>query len=198
MKAANSEERLQGTSAAQRDKKGTLRSAAEGKYSFYDLSHLYNLSRQRVEGYVNVGRQAMEILAPAFADVDSSGDSTNKTATVRLGSAHLFTKTSPTSYTDPDSPDEVTRVCVCCESVIEPDDDDVVIAVLDREEVAWCSRACTRELPIDGYLVADRYKRHYSSVALGKDTVDERSRVREITQERMDALADHARNQGYA
>src|SRR4051812_46360665 len=35
MKAANSEERLQATSATQREKRGTLRAAADGKLSFY-------------------------------------------------------------------------------------------------------------------------------------------------------------------
>lgn len=193
MKSSNSEERLMQTSSAQREKRGTLRSAAGGKLSFHDIAWLFGFSRQRIEGYVNTGNQIKETAAPLFSTV--SGESRQMTR--RLGSPHLFTKTSPTSYADPDNTDEVTRVCVCCEAVIEPDDNEAVVAVLDRSEVAWCSRQCTKELPIDGYLVSNRYKRHYSSVALGKDPVDERSRVREITNERMKALGQHAKDQGY-
>ncbi len=196
MKAANSEERLMATSTAQREKRGTLRSAADGKMSFYDMAYLFSYSRQRIEGYVNTGKSTIETSAPVFSMVGgTSGDKTKPQR--RLGSPYLFTKTSPTSYIDPENVEEVTRVCVCCESVIDPDDNEAVIAVLDRAEVAWCSRVCTKELTIDGYLVSNRYKRHYSSVALGKDPVDERSRVREITTDRFEALTKLATEQGY-
>lgn len=195
MKAANSEERLQATSANQREKRGTLRSAADGKLSFYDLAHLYGFSRQRIEGYVSHGRQSVETLAPLAREVDVSADHDSKPADRRLGSPTLFTYSAPSSYTDEDG--DETRVCICCEEVIEPDDNELVLAILDRAEVAWCSRECAREFPIDAYLVANRYKRHWSQVALGKDTIDERSRVREITPERMQALKELAEKQGY-
>ena len=196
MKAANSEERLQATSANQREKRGTLRSAAEGKLSFYDLAYLYGFSRQRVEGFVGQGRQVVDTLAPLFAEIDLTGDRESKDAKQRLGSPTLFTHSGPVSFTDPETGD-VTRVCICCETVIDPDDNELVLTILDRSEVAWCSRECAREFPIDAYLVANRYKRHFSSVALAKDPVDERSRVREITPERMEALAALAKKQGY-
>ena len=196
MKAANSEERLQATSANQREKRGTLRSAADGKLSFYDLAYLYGFSRQRIEGFVSYGRQVVETLAPLFAEVDVTAEREMKPADRRLGSPTLFTYSSPSSHVDEDG--DETRVCICCETVIEPDDNELVLAILDRAEVAWCSRECAREFPIDAYLVANRYKRHWSSVALGKDTIDERSRVREITAERMDALKDLAEKQGYS
>jgi len=197
MKAANSEERLQATSANQREKRGTLRSAADGKLSFYDLAYLYGFSRQRIEGFVSFGRQVVETLAPLFAEVDVTGERDSKQPTSRLGSPTLFTYTSPSSYVDPETGD-VTRVCICCETIIEPDDDEFVLTILDRAEVAWCSRECAREFPIDAYLVANRYKRHWTSVALAKDPVDERSRVREITPERMKAMEQLASRQGYS
>lgn len=196
MKAANSEERLQATSATQREKRGTLRSAADGKLSFYDLAYLYGFSRQRIEGYVSYGRQGVETLAPLFAEVDINAEREHKPATRRLGSPTLFTYSSPSSHVDEEG--DETRVCICCETVIEPDDNELVLAVIDRDEVAWCSRECAKEFPIDAYLVANRYKRHWAQVALGKDTIDERSRVREITPKRMDALRDLAERQGYA
>lgn len=195
MKAANSEERLQATSA-NRDKRGTLRSAADGKLSFYDLAYLFGFSRQRVEGFVTFGRQVVETLAPLFADIDVSDHQEARLASRRLGSPTLFTYTSPSSYTDPETGD-VTRVCICCEEIIEPDDNELVLAILDRSEVAWCSRECAKEFTIDAYLVANRYKRHWTSVALSKDPVDERSRVREITPERMKAMEQLAHRQGY-
>lgn len=196
MKASNSEERLQATSATQREKRGTLRSAAEGKLSFYDLAHLYGFSRQRVEGFVSYGRQIIETLAPLFAEVDVTGERDTKAATRRLGNPSLFTYTGPTAHVD-DENGEVTRVCICCESIIEPDDNEMILAILDRSEAAWCSRECARELPIDAFLVSNRYKRHWVSVALNKDPVDERSRVREITPERMKAMQHLAVQQGY-
>jgi len=197
MKAANSEERLQATSATQREKRGTLRNAAEGKLSFYDLSHMYGFSRQRIEGFVTHGKQIIETLTPLFAEVELSGESTSSVAcSRRLGSPTLFTHSAPVSYTDTTSGD-TTRVCICCESPIESDDDEIVLAVLDKAEVAWCSRQCASEFPIDAYLVANRYKRHWTDVALARDEVDERSRVREITPERMDALKALAKRQGY-
>jgi hypothetical protein len=196
MKAANSEERLQATSATQREKRGTLRSAADGKLSFYDLAYMYGLSRQRIEGYVSFGRQVMETLTPLFAEIDLSPEGGDRPAKKRLGSPTLFTHTSPVAYVDAKS-GETTRICMCCESVIEPDDTEVVFAYLDRAEVAWCSRECAKEFPIDAYLISNRYKRHWTSVALEKDEVDERSRVREITTERMTALKELALKQGY-
>lgn len=197
MKAANSEERLQATSANQREKRGTLRSAADGKLSFYDLAYLYGFSRQRIEGFVSFGRQVVETLSPLFSEVDVSGERKKKLPSKRIGNPTLFTHSSPVSYVDEET-DDVTRVCICCESVIEADDSEMVLAILDRAEVAWCSRECAKELPIDAYLVANRYKRHWSSVALSKDPVDERSRVREITPERMKAMAKLATKQGYS
>lgn len=195
MKAANSEERLQATSATQREKRGTLRSAADGKLSFYDMAYMYGLSRQRIEGFVSYGRQVMEALTPLFAEVDPQGDD-NGAATRRLGSPTLFTHSAPVAHTDPQT-GETTRVCICCESVIEHDDDEVVVAIIDRAEVTWCSRECAKEFPIDAYLISNRYKRHWTSVALTQDTVDLRSRVREITTERMATLRDLAKKQGY-
>jgi len=196
MKAANSEERLQATSANQREKRGTLRSAADGKLSFYDLAHLFGFSRQRVEGFVSFGRSIIETLAPLFANIDVTPERDRSQAERRLGSPTLFTYSAPSSHTDEDG--DETRVCICCETIIEPDDNELVLAILDRAEVAWCSRECAREFPIDAYLVANRYKRHWSQVALGKDTIDERSRVREITVKRMQALKELAEKQGYA
>lgn len=195
MKSANSEERLQATSAAQREKRGTLRAAADGKLSFYDLAHMYGFSRQRVEGLVSYGRQVMETLAPMFADVELTSESNKAPAKRRLGSPTLFTYSHPTAHEDANG--DVTRVCICCENIIEPDDDEVVLAIIDRAEVVWCSRQCAKEYPIDAYLVANRYKRHWSDVALEKDEVDERSRVREITLERMETIKDLAIKQGY-
>jgi hypothetical protein len=46
-------------------------------------------------------------------------------------------------------------------------------------------------------MVANRYRRHYASVALAIDPIDERSRVREIDEERMEALKQLAIKQGY-
>ncbi len=196
LKASNSEERLQATSASQREKRGTLRSAAEGKLSFYDLAHLFGLSRQRIEGFVAYGRQVMETLAPLFAEIDLTND-VNRVPTRRLGSPTLFTHTAPVAHVDPQT-DEVTRVCIACESVIEPDDNELVLAILDKAEVAWCSRECAKEFPIDAYLVSNRYKRHWVGVALaGKNEIDERSRVREINGERMGILRHLAEKQGY-
>jgi hypothetical protein len=195
MKAANSEERLQSTSLAQREKRGTLRSAAEGKFSFYDMAHIFSLTRQRVEGFVAAGRQIAETLSPLVADINLTSDR-NDPPKRRLGSPTVFTYSSPTSHVDNEG--EIWRVCICCECVIEPDDPELVLAILDRTEIAWCSRECAKELPIDAYLVSDRYKRHYSSVALKKDPVDERSRVREITPQRMEVLANLAKKQGFS
>lgn len=195
VKAVNSEERLQATSATQREKRGTLRAAADGKLSFHDLAHLYNFSRQRVEGFVEHGSQVISTLTPLFADVDVTGEAHGKFASKRLGAPVLFTHTSPVSNT---VGDDATRVCVCCECIIEPDDTEMVMAILDRSEVAWCSRECAKEFPIDAYLVANRYKRHWVGVCQPKgDPVDERSRVREITDERMDILRGLAQKQGY-
>lgn len=195
LKASNSEDRLSATSVAQREKRGTLRAAADGKLSFHDMSYLYSLSRQRIEGFVDFGKQVMETLTPLFADIDVSGDSPDRSATKRLGSPTLFTLTSPSSHTDESG--DVTRVCICCESIIEPDDTEVVLAIIDRSEVAWCSRECAKEFPIDAYMVANRYKRHWASVALTIDPIDERSRVREIDDERMEALRRLAEKQGF-
>lgn len=195
MKAANSEERLQATSANQREKRGTLRAAADGKLSFYDLAYLYGLSRQRIEGFVAYGRQVMETLAPLFAQVDLTEDRVPRAATRRIGSPTLFTHTSPVSHVNEDG--SVTRLCIACESVIDPDDTELVLAILDKMEVAWCSRECNREFPIDAFLVSNRYKRHWANIALGQDQIDERSRVREITPERMEALRNLAKQQGY-
>jgi len=195
LKASNSEERLQATSANQREKRGTLRSAADGKLSFYDLAYLYGLSRQRIEGFVSYGRQVVETLSPLFARLDLT-ESTVRVPTRRLGSPTLFTHTAPVSYADKET-GEVTRVCIACESIIEPDDSELVLAILDKAEVAWCSRECAKEFPIDAYLVSNRYKRHWASVAMAKDEIDERSRVREITGERMGMLRTLAEKQGY-
>ncbi len=198
MKAANSEERLSATSATQREKRGTLRSASEGKLSFHDLSAIFGLSRQRVEGYVSFGRQIIETLTPRFSEIDLSADGPDRPAKRRIGSPTLFTHTSPVAHTDPKTGD-TTRVCMCCESIIEPDDSEVVLAYLERAEVAWCSRECAKEFPMDAFLVSHRYKRHWASIALPQenDEIDERSRVREITTERMGALRELARKQGY-
>lgn len=196
LKASNSEDRLSATSAAQREKRGTLRAAAEGRLSFHDVSYLYAMSRQRVEGHVDFGKQVMDTMTPLFADVDVSGENPNRPATKRIGSPNLFTLTGPINHTDKDG--EVTRVCVCCETTIEPDDTEMVLAIIERSEVAWCSRECTKEFPIDAYLVANRYKRHWTAVVMGsKDEVDERSRVREIDEDRMEALRQLALKQGY-
>jgi hypothetical protein len=194
MKAANSEERLQATSATQREKRGTLRSAADGKLSFYDMSYMYGLSRQRIEGYVSYGRQIIETLTPLFMEVNVGGDAESQPKK-RLGSPTLFTHAQPVSHTDKDG--NTTHVCICCESVIDPDDEERVVSYLDKYEIVWCSRECWHEFPLDAYLIANRYKRHWSSVALEKDEVDERSRVREITTERMNALKELAKKQGY-
>lgn len=196
LKASNSEERLQATSANQREKRGTLRSAADGKLSFYDLAYLYGLSRQRIEGFVSYGRQVIETLAPLFAEIDLTNNNQTRLPGRRLGSPTLFTHTAPVSYADPET-GEVTRLCIACESVIEPDDGELVLAILDKAEVAWCSRECAKEFPIDAYLVSNRYKRHWANVAMAKDEIDERSRVREITGERMGMLRHLAEKQGY-
>ena len=113
----------------------------------------------------------------------------------RMGSPTLFTHAQPVAHTDKNG--ETTCVCICCESIIEADDEERVCAYLDKYEVVWCSRECAKEFPMDAYLIANRYKRHWSSVALEKDEVDERSRVREITSERMNALKELAKKQGY-
>ena len=184
-KAANAEERLKQTSAASKDKKGTLRQAAEGKLSFFDLAHFFALSRQRVEGYVSTGKAMSEVLEPLFhAPVDSE-------PTRRIGSAMRFTSSSSVPTKDG------TRVCVCCEKRIASDDAGMVMALLDRSEVAWCSHDCVNEFPLDAYLVANRYKRHWTDVAIAKETIDERSRVREVTPERMETLRVLAVDQGY-
>jgi hypothetical protein len=195
MKASNSEERLSATSAAQREKRGTLRAAAEGRLSFHDLSYLYNLSRQRIEGFVDFGKQIMDTLTPLFADIDVSGESSDRPATKRLGSPNLFSLTGPTNYVDKNG--DVTRVCICCESTIEPDDSEMVLAIIDRSEVSWCSRECAKEMPIDGYLVSNRYKRHWAAIALCYDNIDFRSRVREVDEERMESLRLLAVKQGF-
>lgn len=195
IKASNSEDRLSATSVAQREKRGTLRAAADGKLSFHDMSFLFSLSRQRIEGFVDFGKQIVETLTPLFADIDISGESPDRPATKRLGSPNLFTLTHPINHTDKNG--DVTRVCICCETVIEPDDSELVLAIIDRYEVAWCSRECAKEFPIDAYMVANRYRRHYASVALAIDPIDERSRVREIDEERMEALKQLAIKQGY-
>ena len=202
LKSTSSEERLAGASTSQRDKKGNLRSAADGKLSFHDLSYLYGFSRQRIEGYVNTGRLVMETLAPMFAHL-SQATSNETQPTKRVGNPILFSHTNAVSHEEKYKDEageevvEVTRVCICCEAVIAPDDEEMVIAVIERNEVAWCSRECAKELTIDAYLVSNRYKRHWTDVALSKDLIDERSRVREITQERMDALAAYAKKLGF-
>ena len=195
IKASNSEDRLSATSSAQREKRGTLRAAADGKLSFHDMSYLFSLSRQRIEGFVDFGKQVMETLTPLFADIDMSGESPDRPAIRRLGSPNLFTLTQPVNHVDGEG--DVTRVCICCESVIEPDDSELVLAIIDRYEVAWCSRECAKEFPIDAYMVSNRYKRHWTAVALTVDPIDERSRVREIDEERMEALKQLAVKQGY-
>lgn len=182
-KAANAEERLKQTSSS-RDKRGTLRQAAEGKLSFYDLAHFFALSRQRVEGYVSTGKAMNEVLEPIFHAPK------NTAATRRIGSTMSFTHVTPVKT--------ATRICVCCESKIEADDPGMVLALLDRSEVSWCSRECVDEFPLDAYLVSCRYKRHWTDVALAKETIDERSRVREVTPDRMEALRLLATEQGYA
>ncbi len=196
MKASNSEERLQATSATQREKRGTLRSAADGKLSFYDMSHMYGLSRQRIEGYVSYGRQIMETLTPLFTEVDLTNDANSTVPKSRLGSPTLFTHSQPVSHTNAKT-GETTHICICCESPIDPEDTEFIIGCVDKFEIRWCSRECNQEFPMDAYQVANRYKRHWTSVALEKDEVDERSRVREITPERMKALKDLAIKQGY-
>lgn len=195
LKATNSEDRLSATSVAQREKRGTLRAAADGKLSFHDMSYLYSLSRQRIEGFVDFGKQIIETLTPLFADIDISGESPDRPATRRLGSPNLFTFTNPSQHSDEEG--NVTRVCICCEATIEADDNELVLAIIDRSEVAWCSRECAKEFPIDAYMVANRYRRHWTDVALEKDVIDERSRVREIDDERMEALKQLALKQGY-
>jgi hypothetical protein len=159
------------------------------------MAYLFGLSRQRIEGFVAFGRQVVETLAPLFAEIDLTNNTT-RLPTRRLGSPTLFTHTAPVSHADPET-GEVTRVCIACESPIEPDDSELVLAILDKAEVAWCSRECAKEFPIDAYLVSNRYKRHWANVAMGKDEIDERSRVREITGERMGILRHLAEKQGY-
>ena len=181
-KAANSEERLQGSS--QREKHGTLQSAASGKLSFYDLSYSFGLSRQRIEGLVTLGNQAISTLSPVL-----SKEETAQHPSRRLGHPVLFTHTAPVAA---QTERGFVRVCICCEQTIEPDDEEMVISIVEKAEVTWCSRECAAELPIDAYLVANRYKRHWASVALRHDEIDERSRVREITPARMEALRAHA------
>lgn len=181
-KAANSEERLQASS--QREKHGTLQSAASGKLSFYDLAYAFGLSRQRIEGLVTLGKQAVGTLSPILSE-----EETAQRQSKRLGHPVLFTHTAPVAA---QTERGLVRVCICCEQTIEPDDDEVVISIIEKAEVAWCSRECAAELPIDAYLVANRYKRHWASVALRHDEIDERSRVREITPARMEALRAHA------
>lgn len=195
IKASSSEDRLSATSSAQREKRGTLKAAASGKLSFHDMSYLYSLSRQRIEGYVDFGKQVIDTLLPLFADIDISGDNPERAATKRLGSPALFTLTQPVNYVDKEG--DVTRVCISCEAVIEPEDTELVLAIIDRYEVAWCSRECAKELPIDAYMVANRYKRHWAAVALKTDPVDDRSRVREIDEDRMEIIRDLAIKQGY-
>lgn len=195
MKAAASEERLQATSANNRDKRVTLRDSADGKLSFNDLSHIFDLSRQRIEGFVNDGREIMTTVEPLLTEVSILGGTVDPPLR-RLGSPELFTSVHPTAHKDTET-GEVTRVCICCEALIEPDDPEMVIAILDRNEVAWCSRECANDLTIDAYLVSNRHRRHWASVALSKDKIDERSRVREVTQERMATLESLAIEQGY-
>ena len=185
-KAANAEERLKQTTSSAKDKKGTLRQASEGKLSFYDLAHFFSLSRQRVEGYVSTGKSMSEVLEPLFHRPSETEP------TRRIGSSMRFTSavSSPTK--------SGARVCACCEKRINPDDSGTVLALLDNE-VTWCSRDCVEEFPIDAYLVSQRYKRHWTDVALpGKEQIDERSRVREVTPERMEALRTLALDQGYS
>ncbi len=199
MKAANSEERLQATSATQREKRGTLRSAAEGRLSFHDLSAMYHLSRQRVEGYVAAGKQIVETLTPLFIDVNL-GDAESQPKK-RLGSPTLFTHAQPVAHTNKEG--ETTHVCICCEAIIEADDEERVVAFVgNNDEVVWCSRECAKEFTVDAWLTSSRYKRHWVSVAQSqekgaRDAVDERSRVREITTDRMNALKALAKKQGY-
>jgi hypothetical protein len=183
-KAANAEERLHSTSS-NKDKQGTLRQAAAGKLSFFDLAHFFSLSRQRVEGYVATGKSLSEVMEPLFHATQA-----DEKPTRRVGSSMRFTSVSP-------QPSDGHRVCVCCEQRIAPDDTGTVLALLDRTEVAWCSHDCVQEFPLDAYLIAVRYKRHWTDVALAKEPIDERSRVREVTPERMEALRRLALEQGY-
>ena len=188
-KAANAEDRLLSGSSG-KDRYGTLRQAADGKLSFYDLAHFYGLSRQRVEGYVSTGRQMLDVLSPLLVREEVSPDAPKKVRK-RIGSPMAFTHTSPTGGRDS------TKVCICCESKVPPKDRGMILAILDRSEVAWCSRECADEYPIDAYLISNRYKRHWSSVALALNPVDERSRVREVTPDRMEALRALAVEHGY-
>jgi hypothetical protein len=195
MKASHSAERI--NLGGSKEKRSTLKAAASGKLSFHDLAYVYNMSRQRVEGVVALGKQVMEVLSPLLARIDPTIARAEDHPTKRLGSLGVFSYSGPTAHLLQGA-NKYKRVCVCCESIVDPDDEDMVTAVLDaKSEVVWCSRECAAELPIDAWLISNRYKRHWTEVALSPKPIDERSRVREITPERMSALKRLANEQGY-
>jgi hypothetical protein len=156
---------------------------------------VYGISRPRIESFVETGRQVVNTLTPMFVDVQQREG--GEVAKHRLGSPTLFTHAQPVSGKTKSG--EVARICVCCESAISPDDTEMVLTIFDRSEVAWCSRECAREFPIDAFMVSNRYHRHWANIVLhdARDPVDDRSRVREITDDRMEILRDLAIKQGY-
>jgi hypothetical protein len=186
IKSAASSERL--VSSGGKEKKGNLVNSANGKLSAQDLAFAYGLPRQRLEAAIVLGRQVMDTLAPMFVSVGSE----SQTPTKRVGSPLSFTTAVPTAHRDPTG---ARRVCVCCEARIEPDDTEVVLAILDRQEVAWCSRECAREFPIDAWLLSSKYGRHWSDMVLSEDA--KRLRIREVTPERVVSLKNLAKTQGY-
>ena len=195
MKASDSEERLQATSASQRDKRKNLRASTEGRLSFFDLAHAYGFSRPKAESYVTQGFDIVQTMSPMFVNIDFSEESPDRAARHPIGPGVVFTHAAPVSHVDK-STGEITRVCVCCETTIEHDDTEQIIAIVDRNEVAWCSRECARELTIDGYLLASKTKRHWAAVikpGLSEDQI----KIRELTNERLEALRLLAVKQGY-
>lgn len=192
-RAANGADRLQSTHGAYKDRPGSLRAAAEGRLSLYDLAFLFGISRQKVEVHVAAGKDVFDVLAPLHAQLYATSSRVRREPQRRLGSAAVFSSVTPVSRRGQDGQHE--RVCVACESLA--DAEDTILAVADKQEVAWCSRECAEEFPIDAFLLSTRYRRHWTAVVTEPEQVDERARVREITPERMMALAEMAAEMGF-
>jgi hypothetical protein len=189
LRSMHATDRIQANPHVTKDKASSLKQLVDGKLTLYDIAYAYNITRPKAESLVEEGAKVMQILAPLFAEGGNGG-----TQGVHVGPRTVFTHTSPVAYKAPSG--EVVRVCVCCETQIE-DEDGMVLAYVEKAEVAWCSRECAAEFPMDAYMVAHKFRRHWVEVALDKGDIDERSRVREITPERMECLKTLALEQGY-
>lgn len=162
----------------------------DSKFSLTDVASLYGISRQRFDTSADVGAQVVEALKPLVARRKSS-----EVAKKAIGSTMTFTYASSVKY---EQEGNTYRACICCEAAIEPDDEEAIIALIDRQEVSWCSRECNVSFPIDAWLVSSKYRMHWSVVALNPEAMEDRRLVRDITSDRLSVLNKLATQQGYS